>query len=91
MIKWVVIIVAGYLLFKLFQGDRRKKTTNAQKSQQKMAATGELVKDPVCGAYVSKDSDIRVKEGSDVHRFCSYDCRDAYLKQIGAAKPEVDE
>lgn len=47
-----------------------------------MAQEGVLVKDPVCGTYVSKESDIRIKEGEEVKCFCSYECRDKYLKLV---------
>ena len=47
-----------------------------------MAKEGVLVKDPVCGTYVSRDSDIRIKDGGEVRCFCSYECRDKYLKEL---------
>ena len=46
------------------------------------AKEGVLVKDPVCGTYVSRDSDIRIKDGGEVRCFCSYECRDKYLKEL---------
>ena len=45
-------------------------------------ASGEMVKDPVCGAYVEKDSSLTVRNGEVVHHFCSYECREKYLKQL---------
>ena len=42
-----------------------------------------MVNDPVCGAYIDSDSNITVRDGKTVHRFCSYDCRDEFLKRIG--------
>jgi YHS domain-containing protein len=52
-------------------------------------ASGEMIKDPVCGTYVEKDGDIRVREGETIHVFCSYECRDKYLKQIDAITIET--
>lgn len=82
MLKFVIFIVAGFLLYKMFMNDRRKKSQVKEQQFEKKAATGELVKDPMCGAFVSVDSDIRVREGESIHRFCSYECRDKFLKQI---------
>mgnify|MGYP006306884989 CR=1 FL=1 len=48
---------------------------------QDRAESQEAVKDPVCGTYVSTDTDIRVRDGDQVLYFCSYECRDAYLKE----------
>lgn len=83
MFKIILTIAAIYILFKLISNDRKKK-----KAQEKAAAgqpsqiSDEMVKDPICGAYVAKNSDIRVKVGEKVECFCSYDCRDQYLKQL---------
>ncbi|GAB6176732.1 hypothetical protein JCM16814_16230 [Desulfobaculum senezii] len=84
MLKFLIVIVCAFLLFKLIKGDQKKKVTKEQKEKETMSATGETVKDPVCGTYVPSDANIRVKDGSGVHCFCSYECRDKYLKQIEA-------
>ncbi len=85
MYRWLILILAGFLLWKLLTGDKKRKKVQAEEKKEHMAATGHMVKDPVCGAYVSLDSDIRVRQGDTVHRFCSYDCRDAFLNRIQAA------
>lgn len=91
MLKFVVIAAALFLVYKLFMGDKRKKDMQQEKVVKQKVASGEMVKDPVCGTYVKNDGDIRVREGDKVHIFCSYDCRDKYLKQIGAGIPKKEE
>jgi YHS domain-containing protein len=86
MLKFLIPIVCAYILFKLLSGDKKKKEVRIHKEKQKMAEEGLMVKDPICGTYVSTDTDIRVKEGEKVHRFCSYECRDKFLKQIEDGK-----
>lgn len=81
MLKVLIFLIAGFLLYKLIMGDQKKKMESKQKKNEEMAESGEMVKDPVCGTYVSTDSDIRVKEGGTVHYFCSYECRDAFLER----------
>jgi YHS domain-containing protein len=88
MLKFAIFIIAGFLLYKLIMGDQKKKMDTKQSRNEEMADSGEMVKDPVCGTYVSSDSDIRVKEGGTVHRFCSYECRDAFLEQKGQSDHE---
>jgi YHS domain-containing protein len=87
MLKFIIFAVAAFVLYKLITGDKRKKQQNQEREVHQKAAQGEMVKDPVCGAYVSKDSEIRVRSGDTVHCFCSYDCRDKYLKQLGHTPP----
>ena len=93
MIKWVVLLVCGWLLFKLVTNDSKKKADKVQKDMEKKVATGDMVKDPVCGAFVSLDQEIRVKDGETIHRFCSYECRDKFLARLessGKAIPKTE-
>ena len=75
--KWLILILVGYALYRMFMNDRKKSSEDTKKEKEHLIATGEMVKDPVCGAYIDSDSNITV------HRFCSYDCRDEFLKRIG--------
>ena len=84
MIKFVILAVVGFILYKLITNDMRKKQDRIIQEKEKKAADGVMVKDPICGTYVDKDSDIRIKKSDGVLCFCSYDCRDKYLKSIGA-------
>ncbi|WP_031484191.1 hypothetical protein [Maridesulfovibrio frigidus] len=82
MLKFVVIGAALFIMWKLFTGEKRNKQNQESKQQDKKVKAGEMVKDPICGTYVQKDSDIRVKNGENVECFCSYECRDKYIKRI---------
>lgn len=82
MLKFVIFAVAGFLFYKLIVNDRKKKSEVKNIKKEEMAKEGILVKDPVCGTYVSKDSDIRIKQGDQVYCFCSYECRDKYIEMI---------
>jgi YHS domain-containing protein len=82
MLKFVIFAVVCFILYKLVTNEKKKKVEVKNKQEEKLAQEGVLVKDPVCGTYVSKDSDIRIKEGEEVRCFCSYECRDKYLKMI---------
>jgi YHS domain-containing protein len=82
MLKFVMLAVACFILYKLVTNDKKKKVDVKNKQEEKLAQEGVLVKDPVCGTYVSKESDIRIKEGEEVKCFCSYECRDKYLKMV---------
>ena len=83
MLKFLVIAAACFSsLYRMLTNDRKKKVEVKKNNDEQLAKEGVLVKDPVCGTYVSKDSDIRIKEGEQVRCFCSYECRDKYLKMI---------
>ena len=81
--KWLILILAGYVLYRMFMNDRNKKSKDENKEKENLVATGEMVKDPVCGAYIDADSTISVRDGDTVHKFCSYECRDEFLRRVG--------
>lgn len=93
LLKLLIFAVCGWALFKMFTNDSKKKSAKtAAKREKEVArkvATGEMVKDPVCGAYVSLDQEIRIRDGETVHRFCSYECRDKFLAQLEQGGREI--
>ena len=80
--KVVIFALVAYALYRMFMNDRQKKEEKSNREQESRVASGEMVKDPVCGAYVEKDSSLTVRNGEVVHHFCSYECREKYLKQL---------
>jgi YHS domain-containing protein len=82
MLKWVLIAAALFALYKLITNDRGRKDKDEIKAKERKIATGEMVKDPVCGAYVDIDSSIKVRDGKTVHHFCGYECRQKYLEEL---------
>jgi len=91
MIKLLIFVAALFVLWKLLTGDKKKKEVQQRKEQEAKAATGQMVRDPLCGTFVPQDSDIRVREGEKVYCFCSYECRDKYIKQLSAATESGEE
>ncbi|CAK7041239.1 MAG: hypothetical protein DESF_01726 [Desulfovibrio sp.] len=91
--KWLILILAGYALYRLFANDvlkkkKENKEDNAAEMERKIAA-GEMVKDPECGTYVSVEGNISVRDGETVHRFCSYECRDKFLQRLEESGREL--
>lgn len=84
LIKFLIFAAAAFVVWKLFAGDRRQKQVKNKSQEENLAASGEMIKDPVCGTYVRKDGDIRVRQGEAVHVFCSYECRDKFIKSLEA-------
>ena len=91
MTKWLILIAAAFILYKLFMGDRGRKKEQEVEIKKHMAATGEMVKDPVCGTYVPADADIRARDGNKVYAFCSYECRDTFVKRLEASRTQSVE
>ncbi|WP_165077171.1 MULTISPECIES: transcriptional regulator [unclassified Desulfovibrio] len=84
--KWLILALAVYALYRLFANDflKKKKASDAEDAaeMERQVAAGEMVRDPECGTYVAVDSAISVRDVEKVHYFCSYECRDKFLKRL---------
>ena len=83
--KILIFGIAAYALYRLFMNDKRKNIEKSENDEAKKVADGILVRDPVCGVYVEKENSFSVRNGDVVEYFCSDDCRQKYIKQIGRA------
>lgn len=96
--KFIILLGTVYVLYKLFANDffkKKKEMAKAEKEElERKQASGEMVKDPECGTWVSVDNSISVRDGDKVYHFCSYECRDKYLKALengGRVLPNLDD
>ena len=89
--KWLLVGVAIFILYKLFMGDRTRDEKKEAKIKERKIASGEMVKDPVCGTYVEVDSSIKVRDGQTVHHFCDYDCRKKFLDRLQESGREISQ
>ena len=83
--RWVIAGIAGYIIYILVRNELRKHTARKEPLRADMpdaAKGGDMVQDPICGAYVAVAASVSVRDGKTVHRFCSYECRDAYLERL---------
>ena len=87
--KWLILALAGVVLYKLVTNDRLKQNKNEEKDRERKIARGEMVKDPVCGTYVEREGAISVRDGATTHVFCSYDCRRKFLDELEAKGREI--
>lgn len=81
-VKVLIFALVAYALYRLLMNDHKKKEDAAAREKEHLVATGEMVQDPVCGAYVEAGGGITVRNGEKVIHFCSYECREKYLKQL---------
>jgi YHS domain-containing protein len=76
--------------WRLIRGDMRHGKEQAARKERELIDAGKLVKDPVCGTYVAAQSSLSVRDGKTEHHFCSYECRDRFLRQHGKEPPHDD-
>ncbi len=88
MLRFIIFAVVAYALYRMFQNERAKKNDAARKQRERRIIDGEMVRDPECGVYVDAKSSITVSSGNTVYHFCSYDCREKFLKRIASSSRE---
>jgi uncharacterized protein len=81
MIKLLIIVVVGYLLYRSMKSwlfpDRRFPKSDTGKTVG--AIDDVMIKDPYCQAYFPRRDAVHLKfHGSDLY-FCSKECRDEYI------------
>ena len=89
MLKWPLLTAAGYFLYGLVTNEARKKSKDDKMQKEEMVATGEMVRDPICGAYIDANGGVTVRDGDKAYRVCSYECRDNFLKQLESGGREI--
>ena len=87
--KLLLIGAALFILYKLMTKDKVKNTAKESKVKERKIASGELVKDPMCGTYVDTEGSITVRDGGKKYCFCSYECRQKFLDKLEESGREV--
>ncbi len=82
MLRWLLVALAGYIIYRMFRNDIKAKLEQRNDDDARRYGAGEMARDPVCGTFVDMDNSITVREGDKRYFFCSYDCRDAFLKRL---------
>ncbi len=77
MIVFGLILVVLSTLRGLFSPSTQRKTSSGDRRSP--TRSGKLVKDPICGTYVTQDQSISASRGSEMFHFCSEDCREKFL------------
>ena len=84
--RYVLFALLGVLIFRLASflmavaGIRR--VTHPPQTGSPQAPGQDLVKDPNCTVYVSKERALRHRIDGEIHYFCGEACRDQYTQLV---------
>ncbi|MDF1613815.1 YHS domain-containing protein [Desulfurivibrio dismutans] len=79
-LKIIIIIVLGYLLYRLYMAGRKKRLA-AEDQRERAAINDVLVQDPSCGAYVPRGQALRHQHHGEEFFFCSEKCRRTFVEK----------
>ncbi len=63
----------------------RNQARGPQPENSQSPRSGEMVRDPVCGMFVSTELSQRLQQGTQTLHFCSRECLERYQKEIAHA------
>lgn len=78
-IRVLVVFAIVMAAISALRGMFRTASQPSSEKDSQVKSTGKLMKDPVCGTYVTPDDSPAVTSGSETFYFCSEDCRDKFL------------
>jgi hypothetical protein len=80
MIRIIILLVLGYLVYRLTKRWVRGKMISGRMNGRTVDRIDDvMVKDPQCGAYFPKRDGVALKSGGRDLLFCSTKCRDSYI------------
>ncbi len=78
---WVLVVTWAFRMLSRLVGNMAggAAPTNRPVDVPSDAASGKLVRDPVCGMHIAEGLALPVRQGAELLHFCSAECRDKYL------------
>jgi YHS domain-containing protein len=81
LVEAVIFYVVFQALSRMFGGGGSATRTPQAPPRREDASPVKLVRDPVCGTYVSPESALSSRSSNGVAYFCSQTCRDKWLHE----------
>ncbi|MEF3254601.1 MAG: YHS domain-containing protein [Deferribacterales bacterium] len=78
MVKFLLFIALAYVAFVLFKRSNKQEVENKTISNEPV----ELIKDPICGTFVEKNTTYKVKFYDNIYYFCSEECRQKFINNV---------
>jgi YHS domain-containing protein len=77
-----ILVMVGLSLLRAFMNpNKSSRQQEPERKATKVAQGGKLVKDPVCGTYVTPDGSLTTSSDGESYFFCSEDCQNKFLSQ----------
>ena len=77
MLETILVLLVARAFWRVVDGILQAASGQPRQPDQR-ASPVKLVRDPVCGTYVSPGSALTLNTGGATHYFCSEECRSKY-------------
>jgi len=78
----VLLVIVYFLVRSAVRGFLEKRKNPAHIDSG--GPTSEMVQDPICGMFVSREGAYFIRNADRTHFFCSESCRDTYQKKLAS-------
>jgi YHS domain-containing protein len=79
-LRLILILILGYVAFRVYRFATRTISSREQK-EPRIPEARDMVRDPVCGMYVSTQDAIQMDYRGQRYSFCSRACLDQFKSQ----------
>ena len=78
----ILLVIVYFLVRSAVRGllEKRKNPAHIDST----GPTSEMVQDPICGMFVSREGAYFIRNADRTHFFCSESCRDTYQKKLAS-------
>jgi YHS domain-containing protein len=78
----ILLVIVYFLVRSAVRGLLAKRKNPAHTDS--IGPTSEMVQDPICGMFVSREGAYFIRNADRTHFFCSESCRDTYQKKLAS-------
>jgi len=78
----ILLVIVYFLVRSAVRGFLGKRKNPAP--IESTGPTSEMVQDPICGMFVSREGAYFIRNADRTHFFCSESCRDTYQKKLAS-------
>ena len=80
----ILLVIVYFLVRSAVRGFLGKRKNPAHIDSTSRGPTSEMVQDPICGMFVSREGAYFIRNADRTHFFCSESCRDTYQKKLAS-------
>ena len=80
----ILLVIVYFLVRSAVRGFLGKRKNPAHIDSTSTGPTYEMVQDPICGMFVSREGAYFIRNADRTHFFCSESCRDTYQKKLAS-------
>ena len=80
LIRLMVVFVIVMVVMSALRGLLARKDPSVQQKRAGKVRSGKLLKDPICGTYVTAEESLSATRESQTFYFCSEECKEQFVR-----------